>query len=58
MEEPGGNMYQWYILLQARGGVSVQISTHVVYEKMEMKIDHKLYQYLLTILKITKILSL
>ena len=32
-------MYQRYIFLQERGGPSVWISTHMVHERMEMKID-------------------
>ena len=39
MEEAAGNMYQRYIFLQARGGPSVQISTHMVHEWMETMID-------------------
>ena len=41
MVEAGGNMYQRYIFLQEGGGPSVWISTHMVHEKMEMRIDQR-----------------
>ena len=39
IKEPGGNLYQRHRFLEARGGPSVQISTHMVHERMETKID-------------------
>ena len=39
MKEPEGNIYQRYIFLQERGDPSVYISTHVVHESMEVRID-------------------
>ena len=39
MEEAGGNMYQRYIFLHDRGGAAVCISTHMIHERMETRID-------------------
>ena len=58
MKEAGGNMYQRYIFLQAWGGPSVQISTHMVQRRMETRIDQSNINIYLTILKITIIISI
>ena len=54
VKEAGGNMYQRYIFLQGRVGPSVWISTHIVHERMETRIDQSHINIELTNLKITK----
>ena len=51
MEEAAGNMYQRYIFLPGKGGPSKWISTHMIHERMEMRIDKSNINCLLTILK-------
>ena len=58
MEEPAVKNYQRYIFVQERRGPSVYISTHLEHERMEVRMDQSNMIILLTILKITKTVSL
>ena len=51
-------MYQRYIFLNEEGGSALLISTHMVHRMMEMRIDQNNISHELTILKITKTISL
>ena len=48
-------MYQRYIFVEERGGPSVWISTHMVHERIERRIDQSNINIQLTFLNITSL---